>query len=158
MKNVKIYTDAVCKGNPGRGGYGIVIMTKINDKIYKKEFSKGYKLTTNNRMELLAVIEGLKKLKFSCNVNLYSDSSYVVNAINKKWLDNWQKTNWENNTVKNIDLWKQLIPLLKIHNVEFNWVKGHSSNIYNNRCDELAVNARLSNDLLIDEIYEKYIH
>ena len=158
MKNVKIYTDGACEGNPGPGGYGIVIMTKINDKIYKKEFSKGYKLTTNNRMELLAVIEGLKKLKFSCNVNLYSDSSYVVNAINKKWLDNWQKTNWKNNTVKNIDLWKQLIPLLEIHNVEFNWVKGHSSNIYNNRCDELAVNARLSNDLLIDEIYEKYIH
>ena len=106
-------------------------------------------------MELLAVIEGLKKLKFSCNVNLYSDSSYVVNAINKKWLDNWQKTNWKNNTVKNIDLWKQLIPLLEIHNVEFNWVKGHSSNIYNNRCDELAVNARSSNDLLIDETYER---
>lgn len=153
MKNIEIYTDGACSNNPGAGGYGIVFL--YNGK--RKELSKGYKLTTNNRMEMLAVIVALKTLKEPCNVKLYSDSKYVIDSIQKGWVYNWQKNGWKRNKkemASNIDLWEELLPLLKKHNVEFIWVKGHSNNIENERCDELARNAITSGDLLEDKNYK----
>ncbi len=149
MKNITIYTDGACSGNPGPGGYGIVLM--YNE--HKKEIYKGFKKTTNNRMELMAVVEGLNMLKEKCNVKIYSDSKYVVDAINKGWLNSWVLKNWvrgKNNPVLNVDLWKQLVPLLNEHTVEFIWVKGHANNFYNERCDELARYA-ITNDTLHDD-------
>mgnify|MGYP005765103927 FL=1 len=137
MEEVIIYTDGACSGNPGPGGWGSILMYK--DKI--KEISGGMKDTTNNVMELTAVIEALKLLKFNCNVKLYSDSAYVVNAFNQKWIYGWMKNGWKNSNkepVKNKELWEELYSLTKIHNVEFIKVKGHADNKYNNRCDELA--------------------
>lgn len=151
---VTIYTDGACANNPGAGGYGVILMFEDNQgTIHKKELSKGYKITTNNRMELLGVIDALSELKTSCVVKLYSDSKYVIDAINQKWLESWIQKNWKLNTknpVKNIDLWQKLLPLLNQHDIEFIWVKGHDSNEFNNRCDKLAVEARLSNNLLDD--------
>lgn len=140
MEEVIIYTDGACSGNPGPGGWGTILMYKDT----KKEISGGLKNTTNNVMELTAVIEGLKLLKFPCNVHLYSDSAYVVNAFNAKWIDNWKKNGWKNSQkedVKNKELWQELDTLVKRYKVKFNKVKGHSTNEYNNRCDELARNA-----------------
>ncbi|MBQ6921713.1 MAG: ribonuclease HI [Clostridia bacterium] len=137
MKNVEIYTDGACSGNPGSGGYCAILIFNGIEKI----ISGGESETTNNRMELLAVIEGLKALKEPCNVTLYSDSQYVVNAINQKWIDGWQVNGWRNSAkdaVKNVELWKSLLKLLAIHKVEFVKVKGHSDNEYNNRCDKIA--------------------
>ena len=156
--NVDIYTDGACANNPGRGGYGIVMMYKDkNNLMHQKEFSKGYKLTTNNRMELTAVIDALNLLKKPCNIKLYSDSKYVVDAINQKWLEGWQNKNWKLNTknpVKNIDLWKKYLIASKDHKIEFICVKGHASNKYNELCDKLAVKARESNSLSDDEGFE----
>lgn len=140
MEEVVIYTDGACSGNPGPGGWGSILMYKDN----KKEISGGKKDTTNNVMELTAVIEGLKLLKFPCKVKLYSDSAYVVNAFNQKWIYGWLKNGWKNASkepVKNKELWQELYGLTKIHEVEFIKVKGHADNEYNNRCDELARNA-----------------
>ena len=140
MEEVIIYTDGACSGNPGPGGWGTILMYKDN----KKEISGGLKNTTNNVMELTAVIEGLKLLKFPCNVHLYSDSAYVVNAFEQGWIYNWMKNNWRTSgkePVKNKELWQELYRLTQIHKVKFNKVKGHSDNEYNNRCDELARNA-----------------
>ena len=140
MEEVIIYTDGACSGNPGPGGWGSILMYKDN----KKEISGGKENTTNNIMELTAVIEGLKLLKFPCKVKLYSDSAYVVNAFNQKWIYGWMKNGWKNASkepVKNKELWQELYDLTKIHEVEFIKVKGHSDNEYNNRCDELARNA-----------------
>lgn len=151
--NVKIYTDGACANNPGLGGYGIVMMYNNSAGTHKKEFSKGFKYTTNNRMELMAVIDALNLLKKPCNIELYSDSKYVVDAINQKWLDGWVKKNWNLGTkkeVKNIDLWKKFLEAKKPHDISFIWVKGHASNEYNNICDKLAVEARLSENLLDD--------
>ena len=152
--NVDIYTDGACANNPGKGGYGIVMIYKDkNNSIHQKEFSKGYKITTNNRMELTAVIDALNLLKKPCNIKLYSDSKYVVDAVNQKWLEGWQNKNWKLNTknpVKNIDLWKKYLIASKDHKIEFIWVKGHASNKYNELCDRLAVKARES-DLLFDD-------
>ena len=137
MKDVIIYTDGACSGNPGPGGWGTILIYKD----IKKEISGGAKNTTNNIMEMTAVIEGLKLLKEPCNVKIYSDSAYVVNAFNEKWIDGWIKENWQNSKkepVKNKELWLELIDLIKIHNIEFIKVKGHSDNELNNRCDELA--------------------
>lgn len=137
MEEVIIYTDGACSGNPGPGGWGSILMYKGQ----KKEISGGLKNTTNNVMELTAVIEALKQLKFKCKVKVYSDSAYVVNAFNQKWIDGWLKNNWKNSSkepVKNKELWKELYHFTTIHNVEFIKVKGHADNIYNNRCDELA--------------------
>lgn len=153
MKNIEIYTDGACSGNPGAGGYGIVFLYKN----VRKELSAGYKLTTNNRMEMLAVIVALKTLKEPCNVTLYSDSKYVIDSIQKGWVYNWEKNNWKRNKkemASNIDLWKELLPLLKIHKVDFIWVKGHANNIENERCDELARNSILAGNLLEDENYK----
>ena len=140
MEEVTIYTDGACSGNPGPGGWGTILIYKDT----KKEISGGKDNTTNNIMELTAVIEGLKLLKFPCKVKLYSDSAYVVNAFVQKWIFGWLKNGWKNSSkepVKNKELWQELYNLTKIHDVEFIKVKGHSDNEYNNRCDELARNA-----------------
>ena len=140
MEKVIIYTDGACSGNPGPGGWGSILMYKGN----KKEISGGKKDTTNNIMELTAVIEGLKMLKYPCEVELYSDSAYVVNGFNLGWIYNWVKNNWKTSgkePVKNKEIWQELYELTKIHKVKFIKVKGHSDNEFNNRCDELARNA-----------------
>ena len=140
MEEVIIYTDGACSGNPGPGGWGAILMINEN----KKEISGGNKNTTKNVMELTAVIEALKLLKRPCNVNLYSDSAYVVNAFLQNWILGWIKNGWKNSNkedVKNKELWQELISLTKVHNVTFHKVKGHADNKYNNRCDELARNA-----------------
>ena len=140
MDEVIIYTDGACSGNPGPGGWGAILMYKDS----KKEISGGNKNTTNNIMEMTAVIEALKLLKHPCKVKLYSDSAYVVNAFLQNWTKNWIKNNWKTSDkkdVKNKELWQELIELTKIHNVTFIKVKGHSDNEYNNRCDEMARNA-----------------
>jgi len=137
LKKVSIYTDGACSGNPGPGGWGAVLI--YGEK--KRELSGGAPQTTNNRMELTGVIEALTTLTEPCDVTLYSDSKYVTDAINKRWLDSWVAKNWKkkDGAVKNPDLWQQLLPLLEKHRVAFVWVKGHAENEYNNRCDELAV-------------------
>lgn len=137
MEEVTIYTDGACSGNPGPGGWGAILMYKEN----KKEISGGKKDTTNNVMELTAVIEALKLLKFPCKVKIYSDSAYVVNAFLQNWVINWQRNNWktaDKKEVKNKELWQELVELTNIHDITFIKVKGHSDNEYNNRCDELA--------------------
>lgn len=138
MKSINIYTDGACSGNPGPGGWGAVL---IYNGI-EKQLSGGEKSTTNNRMELTAVIEALKALKEPCNVTLTTDSKYVCDAINKEWVFGWQRNNWRKADKKpalNVDLWEQLLELLKIHKVEFVWVKGHNGHKYNEICDRLAV-------------------
>jgi ribonuclease HI len=152
MKTVDIYTDGACSGNPGKGGYGVVLMYGGA----RKELSEGYELTTNNRMEVLAVIVALSALKESCNVNLYSDSKYVVDAIKKGWLKSWKKNGWKKSNkdkVLNVDLWTRLDELLEKHNVNFIWVKGHADNVENERCDFLAREAASKRVLKIDENY-----
>ena len=137
MKTVDIYTDGACKGNPGAGGWSAILVFGGKEK----ELFGGEKVTTNNRMELTAAIEGLNALKEPCNVNLYSDSQYLVNAINKGWLESWKKKGWrkaDKSAVLNDDLWKTLDELLNVHKVEFIWVRGHDGHAYNERCDELA--------------------
>ena len=143
MDNIILYTDGACSGNPGPGGWGAVLI--FNG--IEKELSGAHPSTTNNIMEITAVIEGLKALKRPCNVNIYSDSAYVVICFEKDWINNWIKNNWVNSKkepVKNKELWLELLNLTKIHNVTFNKVKGHSNVKYNNRCDELARNAILT--------------
>ena len=140
MDEVTIYTDGACSGNPGPGGWGSILMMGDN----KKEISGGKKDTTNNVMELTAVIEALKLLKRPCKVDLYSDSAYVVNAFLQNWIWGWIKNGWQNSNkeeVKNKELWQELLSLTKIHDVTFHKVKGHADNEHNNRCDELARNA-----------------
>ena len=144
MEKVVIYTDGACSGNPGPGGWGTILMYKETSK----EISGYMADTTNNIMEITAVIEGLKMLKFKCQVEIYSDSAYVVNAFNNKWIYGWMKNNWINSSkepVKNKELWQELYALVKQHEVKFIKVKGHSDNEYNNRCDELARNAIKNN-------------
>ncbi len=151
INEIKIYTDGASRGNPGKGGYGVILMW---NKL-KKELSQGYRLTTNNRMELMAVIAALEALKKNnLNLIIYSDSNYVVKAIMEKWLDKWIKTNFKGN-IKNRDLWEKYYALSKNHSIHFNWVKGHAENFYNNRCDILATQAADGNNLLIDDGYEK---
>jgi len=151
---VIIYTDGGCIGNPGPGGYGTVLL--YGDK--RRELSGGYRLTTNNRMELMACIEGLKTLKYPCQVNLFSDSRYVVNGIKKGWARRWRKKGWMRNLIEpaeNADLWEQLLELCELHNVEFSWVKGHAGNPENERCDQLASKAAVKKKkLLRDTAYE----
>ncbi len=147
---IEIYTDGAASGNPGPGGYGIVMKYKQ----HRKEISQGFRLTTNNRMELMAVIVALEKIKKDkSNVIVYSDSKYVIDSINLKWLDGWQKTNFKNKA--NVDLWLRFLKIHPDHHVKFVWVKGHASNAENNRCDELAVQAYKQKGLLVDEEYEK---
>ena len=136
MSSIEIYTDGAAKGNPGPGGYGVVLRSGKHEK----ELSNGFFFTTNNRMELLAVIVALESLKRKrSQVSVYSDSKYVVDAINKKWVDKWKKRLWLK--VKNIDLWKRLLTILNEHDVTFIWIKGHNNHPENERCDQLAVEA-----------------
>ncbi len=152
MAEIIIYTDGAAKGNPGNGGYGTIL---ISGK-FRKELSEGYRLTTNNRMELLAVIVGLEALKTENNdVTIYSDSKYVIDSIEKNWIVNWLKTDFKGK--KNKDLWLQLLQTYKKQKVKFVWVKGHSGNIENENCDKLAVKASEKKTLLIDEVYENTI-
>lgn len=153
MKNVEIYTDGACTGNPGKGGFGAVLIYNGNEK----EISRGYRKTTNNRMELMAAIEALKLLKEPCSVSLYSDSKYLTDAINKKWLDSWKKNGWKKSDKKpvlNVDLWTQLLELTDKHSVTFIWVKGHAGNKYNEMCDALAVEAYNNHAEDVDCYYE----
>ncbi|HAG04932.1 MAG TPA: ribonuclease HI [Lachnospiraceae bacterium] len=154
MYDVVIYTDGACSGNPGKGGYGAVLLYKGN----RLELSEGYRKTTNNRMEILAVIVALEALKKPCSVTVYSDSQYVVNSVEKGWIYSWKKKNWiksDRSKVKNIDLWERMLPLLNKHKVNFIWVKGHADNKENERCDYLATNAANGENLLIDTVFEK---
>lgn len=140
MKHVDLYTDGACSGNPGPGGYGIILV--YNGK--EKELSEGFAETTNNRMEILAVINGLKALKEPCEVTVYSDSKYVVDAVNKNWLYTWEENDWRRSNkepVLNPELWMELLVLMEEHEVSFVWVKGHNEHPQNERCDRLAVAA-----------------
>lgn len=153
---VQIYTDGAARGNPdGPGGYGTVL-EYIDSKgtLHVKELSQGYVRTTNNRMELMAVIAGLEALNRPCEVELYSDSKYVVDAFNQHWIDGWLKKGWKrgkNEPVKNVDLWKRLLKAKENHRVTFYWVKGHDGHPQNERCDTLATTAADSDKLIIDE-------
>lgn len=147
--NISIYTDGSALGNPGPGGYGIVLMA---GKFYK-EVSEGYRKTTNNRMELLSVIVALEMLKIpGSNVLIYSDSKYVVDSVEKQWVFGWQKKGFKGK--KNVDLWKRFLEIYPKHNIKFKWVKGHAGNKYNEICDQLAVAAANRKELLIDQGYE----
>lgn len=153
QRAVEIYTDGACSGNPGAGGYGVVLL--YGNK--RKEMSEGYRMTTNNRMEVLAVIKGLEALKEPCQVTLYSDSKYVVDAIQKGWVKKWKANGWYRNKkerASNVDLWERLLVQLERHQVTFQWVKGHADNPGNERCDELARGAIAAGNLLEDENYQ----
>lgn len=145
MTQVEIFTDGAARGNPGPGGFGTVMrFTDSAGRVHEKELSQGYERTTNNRMELMAVIAGLEALKRPCAITLYSDSQYVVNAFNQHWVEGWLKRGWKNASkqpVKNVDLWKRLLAAKEPHQVEFVWVKGHAGHAENERCDELATTA-----------------
>ena len=156
---VKIFTDGAARGNPeGPGGYGTVLQY-IDSKgaLHEREYSAGYKKTTNNRMELMAVITGLEALTRPCEVEVISDSKYVTDAFNQHWVDGWLKRNWKgssNNPVKNVDLWKRLLKAKAPHQVKFTWVKGHAGHPENERCDKLATTAADGNSLLDDVVQE----
>jgi len=146
---ITIYTDGAARGNPGPGGYGVVMMSGK----HRKELSEGFRLTTNNRMELLAVIVALETLKVDNSiVDIYTDSKYVVDAVEQGWLFDWEKKRF--NKKKNPDLWIRFLTIYRKHKVKFHWVKGHANNKENERCDQLAVEASFQNNLLIDNVYE----
>lgn len=149
--DVHIYTDGAAKGNPGPGGYGVVM--ELVGTPHKKEFYEGFRLTTNNRMELLAVIVGLEKLKKpNMSVLVVSDSKYVVDSVLKKWVLGWEKKGFADR--KNADLWKRFLLIYRKHKVDFKWIKGHNSHPQNERCDELAVMASMQKQLSVDVFYE----
>jgi len=156
LKHVVIYTDGACTGNPGPGGYGVIMIHGSN----RKEFSAGFRLTTNNRMEIWACIAALQALKEECEVTIYSDSRYVVDAMTKSWALAWRSRGWkrkENGRLKdalNADLWAQMLDLCDKHRVRFEWVRGHDGNEGNERCDEMARNAASAGALGIDAVYE----
>ena len=151
MSEIRMYTDGASRGNPGPGGYGVILMSGH----MRKELSGGYRHTTNNRMELMAVIEGLKALKrHDIPVAVYSDSQYITNAMNKGWLKTWIRTNFKGGK-KNRDLWEMIHHYANKIPLTFIWVKGHADNAYNNRCDELATAAADGDGLLTDEVYER---
>jgi|TARA_Y100000994_G_C15518733_1_gene370728 ribonuclease HI len=152
MKKIKIYTDGSSIGNPGPGGYGIILYWE--GKI--RELTGGYRKTTNNRMELLAVIIGLESLRYKpSNVTIFSDSKYVIDSIEKKWVFNWEKKNFKGK--KNHDLWKRLLEIYREHEIKFSWIKGHNNHPQNERCDFLALQSAKGSSLSIDEFYEKNI-
>ena len=152
LPQVEIYTDGSCLNNPGPGGYGVVILNSST----RQELSGGFRKTTNNRMEILAVIKGLKALKEPHRVMIYTDSQYVVNAMTKGWAKKWQRNNWQRNPqekAKNPDLWQELLQLSTQHQVNFTWVRGHSGNTENERCDRLAFSAAQNHNLQEDVNY-----
>jgi ribonuclease HI len=153
MKIVDLYTDGACRGNPGPGGYGAVLIYGR----HRKELSAGFRWTTNNRMELTALVKGLQTLKERCRVEIISDSKYLLDALSKEWIPKWKRNGWQTvsrQPVLNRDLWQELDRLLASHEPHFRWVKGHSLTLENNRCDELAVGAANSENLLVDGNYE----
>ena len=154
MKNVTMYTDGGCSPNPGPGGYGIVLIYGE----HRREFSGGYRRTTNNRMELVAAIRGLQALKEPCHVTLFSDSQYVVNGVSKGWAQRWKSRGWllsDKRPAENIDLWEQLLALCETHQVRFEWIRGHNGHAENECCDRLAGEASRRQDLPIDATYER---
>jgi ribonuclease HI len=153
MKTVNLYTDGACRGNPGPGGYGAVLIYRG----HRKELSGGFRWTTNNRMELTALVKALVRLKEPCRVEIISDSSYLLDAFRDKWIKMWKRNGWKTvsrQPVLNRDLWQELDRLLAIHEPHYRWVKGHGRTPDNNRCDQLAVAAATLENLLIDEAYE----
>jgi ribonuclease HI len=153
LKEINLYTDGASSGNPGPGGYGVIL--KYKSKV--KELSSGYRKTTNNRMELKAVIEGLKTLKEKCKVDIYSDSKYIVDAIEQEWIYKWKSLGWKRNKkdkLLNPDLWKELYDLLQKHEVKLHWIKSHNGHPENERCDKLAVKASQQSHLPADEFFE----
>lgn len=153
MNEIIVYTDGAAQGNPGKGGYGIVL--KFGP--HRKEISEGYRMTTNNRMELLAVIVALESItRFDIPIKIYSDSKYVIDSISLGWVYGWEKKGFKGK--KNPDLWKRFLNIYRKHHVTFQWVKGHASNVENNRCDELAVAAAQGNNLNIDTAYEQGVN
>ena len=153
-KKINIYTDGSSIGNPGPGGYGIIMV--LEDNAYKKEVSQGFSLTTNNRMELLAVIVALENIKIiSSNVEVFTDSKYVSDAVEKKWVFEWEKLNFKKK--KNSDLWKRFLIIYRKHNVTFRWIKGHNNHPENERCDYMANKAARSSNLIKDTYYEQNI-
>ncbi|MDD3368325.1 MAG: ribonuclease HI [Lachnospiraceae bacterium] len=156
---VKIFSDGSARGNPdGPGGFGTVLQyVDSQGNLHEREYSAGFKKTTNNRMELLGAITGLEALTKPCEVEIISDSKYLVDAFNQHWMDSWLKKNWKtagNKPVKNVDLWKRLLTAMEIHQVTFTWVKGHVGHAENERCDKLATTAADGNDLLDDQVME----
>lgn len=150
MAKVELYTDGAARGNPGPGGYGVIL--KWND--HEKELSQGFRMTTNNRMELLAVIVGLEALtKEQLEVHVYSDSKYVVDSVVKRWVFGWEKIGFKKKA--NPDLWQRFLRIYRKHKVHFHWVRGHNDHPFNERCDVLATEAADSTSLLIDEVYER---
>lgn len=150
LKHVELYTDGACSGNPGPGGYGAILIHGAK----RREISQGYTLTTNNRMELRAVIAGLELLRYPCQVDVFSDSKYVVDAIEKRWAVSWRAKGWRRSTGEkalNADLWAQLLDILAKHKVKFHWVRGHAGHAENERCDELAVAATANPHRIPDE-------
>lgn len=157
MMFVRLYSDGSARGNPdGPGGYGTILHYEdSNGVLHEREYSQGYFKTTNNRMELMGVITGLEALLKPCKVEVISDSKYVTDAFNNHWIDNWIKNNWKKSDKKpvlNSDLWKRLLKAKEPHDVTFTWVKGHDGHPENERCDEMAVNAALSNELIDDVV------
>lgn len=154
MMEVTIFSDGSSRGNPGPGGYGTILQCiDPSGKLHEKELSGGYQYTTNNRMEILGAIVGLEALKRPCQVTLYSDSQYLVNAINQNWIGGWARNGWKNSQkkeVKNLDLWKRLLEAMRMHEVTFVWVKGHAGHPENERCDALATAAADGPDKLED--------
>jgi len=154
LKHVTVYTDGACSGNPGPGGYGVVLLYQD----YRRELSGGFRKTTNNRMEIMAAIVGLEALKEKCRITLYSDSAYLVKAMSEGWARRWQANGWMRNKREralNPDLWARLLQLCEYHEVDFIWVKGHAVSPENARCDELAMQAARQSNLPSDDGYEK---
>jgi len=157
MKHVTIYTDGACHGNPGPGGYGAVLLYEG----HRKELSGGFCRTTNNRMEILAAVAALEALKQECRVTLYSDSQYLVNAMQQGWALRWRANNWRRNKKEpalNPDLWLRLLTCVEKHQVEFRWLRGHAGHAENERCDQLAMEAAQGTNLAVDFGYEKAQH
>lgn len=154
MSEVMLFSDGSSRGNPGPGGYGTILrFVDSKGQVFEREYSAGYSDTTNNRMELMGVIRGLEELNRPCNVCVVSDSKYVIDAFNQKWLENWVKNGWKTagkKPVKNVDLWKRLLEVSSKHNLSFTWIKGHAGHPENERCDFLATSAADSDNLLVD--------
>jgi len=157
LKQVTIYTDGACLGNPGPGGYGVVLLYGE----HRREISGGFRRSTNNRMEILAAIAGMRALKEKCRVLLYSDSQYLVNAIDQGWAERWRANGWRRNKsdkALNPDLWAELLKLVEANKVEFRWIRGHAGHPENERCDQLAMEAARGKNLAVDFGYEETLH
>lgn len=156
---IELYSDGSSRGNPGPGGYGTILRyTRPSGEVVEREFSQGFRLTTNNRMELMGVIVGFEALNRPCTVDVYSDSQYVVKAFNDRWIDEWLKRGWkkaDKKPVLNSELWQRLLVAMKMHDVEFHWVRGHAGHPENERCDVLATTAADSDDLVEDEMWQQ---